>query len=443
MRGPAPNSSVRALEDEGIALAFGIPGHAQHRALRRARGVRRASRAVLVTDEQSASLHGRRRVARLGTHGVRERRAGRGPHARDVRHRRGVHGRRPDARPRLRHPAGHRQGLPAPRRRPARARASGHEGAVAARARGADLYDVVRRACRHRALRARPGPVFVEIPADQYLFRHEADLEPARARGAARRARAGADVERAAEILRAGEAPAPLRRPRRGEGRPRGARRAPRSARRDDVPGQGRLPRVASPLPLARLRRRRAGVRARRRRLVRRDARDRLPLRRGRDGQLRAEPAASARPRGRRPLRARAETSRRTSPSPRTRPRSCRRSSPASTPASATSSCRERIRSGRAEVDAELAKPSDGRVAPAPPAPRAAGDVRRRDDLHVRQRERDVPRGGGPAARKARAPPRARGLLVHGLRGPGRDRREARVPRTRRSSRSRATGRSS
>ncbi len=43
--------------------------------------------------------------------------------------------------------------------------------------RGTELYDVVRRACRI-ARAGVPGPVFVEVPADQYLFRHDANLAP-------------------------------------------------------------------------------------------------------------------------------------------------------------------------------------------------------------------------------------------------------------------------
>ena len=67
-------------------------------------------------------------------------------------------------------------------------------------ARGADLYDVVRRACRI-ARSGTPGPVFVEVPADQYLFRHDADLAPIAAETPAP-APAASEVDRAAEILR-------------------------------------------------------------------------------------------------------------------------------------------------------------------------------------------------------------------------------------------------
>jgi acetolactate synthase-1/2/3 large subunit len=42
--------------------------------------------------------------------------------------------------------------------------------------RGADLYSTIRRACR--VARAAPaGPVFVEVPAEHYIFRHDVDLD--------------------------------------------------------------------------------------------------------------------------------------------------------------------------------------------------------------------------------------------------------------------------
>ena len=42
--------------------------------------------------------------------------------------------------------------------------------------RGADLYSTIRRACR--IARAAPaGPVFVEVPAEHYIFRHDVDLD--------------------------------------------------------------------------------------------------------------------------------------------------------------------------------------------------------------------------------------------------------------------------
>jgi acetolactate synthase-1/2/3 large subunit len=65
--------------------------------------------------------------------------------------------------------------------------------------RGEDLYPAVRRACR-LAREGAPGPVMVEIPANLYLFRHEAgwpDLEPAPPPPAP----SAAEVERVVELL--------------------------------------------------------------------------------------------------------------------------------------------------------------------------------------------------------------------------------------------------
>jgi acetolactate synthase-1/2/3 large subunit len=47
---------------------------------------------------------------------------------------------------------------------------------------GAEIYATIRRACAI-ARRAPAGPVFVEVPVDQYLFRHEAELTDWRAEG--------------------------------------------------------------------------------------------------------------------------------------------------------------------------------------------------------------------------------------------------------------------
>ena len=44
---------------------------------------------------------------------------------------------------------------------------------------GAELYDTIREACR-LARSGAPGPVFVEVPVNLYLFTHEVELgEPA------------------------------------------------------------------------------------------------------------------------------------------------------------------------------------------------------------------------------------------------------------------------
>lgn len=69
--------------------------------------------------------------------------------------------------------------------------------------RGEELYATVRRACRV-ARAGRPGPVFVEVPANLYLFRHEANLEAfaeGEAQGAAPPGPSARDVDCAAEVL--------------------------------------------------------------------------------------------------------------------------------------------------------------------------------------------------------------------------------------------------
>jgi acetolactate synthase I/II/III large subunit len=193
---------VRALEDEGIALAFGIPG-THNIELWDALASSESVRSVLVTDEQSASFmadaawrasgrmacvnvvpgagltHAMSGIAEAFLDGVPmlvlgcgiRRDTGRAYQLHDV------------DQLALARPVTKAQILPSS---------------------GADLYDVVRRACRI-ARSGTPGPVFVEVPADQYLFRHETEIVPPPAEPPAS---APADaVERAAEILRAAKRP--------------------------------------------------------------------------------------------------------------------------------------------------------------------------------------------------------------------------------------------
>ncbi len=171
---------VRALEDEDVPFAFGIPGTHNielYDALARSTAVR----PILVTDEQSASFMAdgvARASGKLGcvnvvpgaglTHalsgiaeafldgipmlvlgcGVRSD-SGRAYQLHDVDQTGMV---RPVTKAQLR-PAS-----------------------------GAEIYDTLRRACTI-ARRAPAGPVFVEIPVDQYLFRHEVELGEWRAEG--------------------------------------------------------------------------------------------------------------------------------------------------------------------------------------------------------------------------------------------------------------------
>ena len=68
-------------------------------------------------------------------------------------------------------------------------------------AQGSELYATIRRACR--IARAAPaGPVFVEVPADQYLFRHEVDLDAAAPEPELQSLKS-ADLERARSLLAA------------------------------------------------------------------------------------------------------------------------------------------------------------------------------------------------------------------------------------------------
>ena len=193
---------VRALEDEGIALAFGIPG-THNIELWDALASSESVRSVLVTDEQSASFmadaawrasgvmacvnvvpgagltHAMSGIAEAFLDGVPmlvlgcgiRRDTGRAYQLHDV------------DQLALARPVTKAQILPSS---------------------GAALYDVVRRACRI-ARSGTPGPVFVEVPADQYLFRHETEIVPPAAE--APHAPDADAVERAAKILRAAKRP--------------------------------------------------------------------------------------------------------------------------------------------------------------------------------------------------------------------------------------------
>lgn len=72
--------------------------------------------------------------------------------------------------------------------------------------RGEEIYATVRRACR-LAREGVPGPVMVEIPANLYFFRHEPGFEAYREEPPALAPTAEADIERAAAILSRAKAP--------------------------------------------------------------------------------------------------------------------------------------------------------------------------------------------------------------------------------------------
>ncbi len=164
---------VKALEGEGISLAFGIPG-THNIELYDALASSRSVRSVLVTDEQSASFMADAAWRASGRMACVNVVPGAGlTHAMS-----GIAEAFLDTVPMLVLGCGIRRdttkafqlhdvdqaGLIRPVTK-----------AQLRPERGAELYSIVRRACRV-ARGGVPGPVFVEVPADQYLFRHEADL---------------------------------------------------------------------------------------------------------------------------------------------------------------------------------------------------------------------------------------------------------------------------
>jgi len=68
--------------------------------------------------------------------------------------------------------------------------------------RGTDLYSTIRRACRI-ARTAPAGPVFVEVPAEHYIFRHVVDLDAWRDEAAAPPTFRAADLEQTRALLAA------------------------------------------------------------------------------------------------------------------------------------------------------------------------------------------------------------------------------------------------
>ncbi|HYA62710.1 MAG TPA: thiamine pyrophosphate-binding protein, partial [Candidatus Sulfotelmatobacter sp.] len=194
---------ARALEDESIAFAFGIPGTHNielYDSLARSTKVR----PILVTDEQSASFMADGVARSSGQLGVVNVVPGAGlTHALS-----GIAEAYLDGIPMLVVACGIRRDT-------GRAfQLHDVDQLAIARpvtkaqfqvARGSEIYETIRRACQI-ARSAPAGPVIVEIPAEHYLFRHDAELrapeEPAAPHGPRQE-----EVERARTMLEASRRP--------------------------------------------------------------------------------------------------------------------------------------------------------------------------------------------------------------------------------------------
>jgi acetolactate synthase I/II/III large subunit len=172
---------VRALEDEGVPFAFGIPG-THNIELYDALAGSPTVRAVLVTDEQSASFAADAVWRASGKLGCANVVPGAGlTHALS-----GIAEAYLDTVPMLVLGCGIRRDTGKAYQLhdvDQLALARPVTKAQLRPERGEDLYGAVRHACR-LAREGVPGPVFVEVPANLYLFTHEVDL-PARAPGVA------------------------------------------------------------------------------------------------------------------------------------------------------------------------------------------------------------------------------------------------------------------
>lgn len=171
MRVSGAEAVIRALEDEGIRLAFGIPG-THNIELYDALADSETIRSVLVTDEQSASFMADGAWRASGVMACVNVVPGAGlTHALS-----GIAEAFMDCVPMLVLGCGIRtdtgmayqlhdidqQALAAPVTK-----------ATFRPERGQDVYPMIRRACQI-AREGRPGPVFVEIPANLYLIKHHA-----------------------------------------------------------------------------------------------------------------------------------------------------------------------------------------------------------------------------------------------------------------------------
>ncbi len=201
---PGAEIVLRALEDEGIQLVFGIPG-THNIELYDALAASETVRPVLVTDEQSASFMADavwRASGRLACVNVV-------PGAGLTHALSGIAEAFLDTVPMLVLGCGIRRDTgmgfqlhDVDQLAIVRPVTKG----VFRPERGEEIYSNVRRACR-LAREGVPGPVMVEIPANLYFFRHEPGFEAYREEPPALAQPAEADVERAAAILSRAKAP--------------------------------------------------------------------------------------------------------------------------------------------------------------------------------------------------------------------------------------------
>jgi acetolactate synthase-1/2/3 large subunit len=203
---------VRALEDEGIPFAFGIPG-THNIELYDALAESRTVRAVLVTDEQSASFAADavwRASGRLACVNVV-------PGAGLTHALSGIAEAYLDTVPLLVLGCGIRRDTGKAYQLHDIDQQTLVKAVTKAQflpTRGEELYGTIRRACRV-ARQGVPGPVFVEIPANLYLFRHEdgdhgeagIPTSDGRAAGPAGSDADLAALDRAAELLNAARRP--------------------------------------------------------------------------------------------------------------------------------------------------------------------------------------------------------------------------------------------